>query len=117
VSNTAGSISLSNAVIPAASNCTISIGVSSAMAGSYSVALDANALTTGPAGGNSVASTPVVLDVTAPSSGSAGVSSGGGGGGGGSVDWLDAMFAVGVLLAGRRRISRQSPYRDQAPRR
>jgi hypothetical protein len=34
--------------------------------------------------------------------------------GGGAVDWLDMMFVVGVLLAGRRHVVR--PPRGRTPR-
>jgi hypothetical protein len=70
------------------------MSVKSATAGSYANAIAANALSTASAGGNS-ASASTSLTVTAPSKR-----------GGGAVDWLDMMFVVGVLLAGRRQAGR-----------
>jgi serine protease len=88
------SIALTGAVIPAKGSCTVTIPVSSATAGSYTSSIAANALTTGPVGGNTAAAT-ATLSVTTPSHG-----------GGGALDWPDLTFFAGVLLAGRRRFAR-----------
>jgi serine protease len=84
-------VSFAGAIIPANGNCSMTMSVKSATAATYTSAIAAKALSTAPAGGNS-ASASASLTVTAPSSG----------GGGGALDWLDMMFVVGVLLAGRR---------------
>ena len=68
----------------------MTMSVMSATAGTYANAIAANALSTGPTGSNSAA-TSASLTVTAPKSG-----------GGALQDWLDMMFVAGVLLAGRR---------------
>ncbi len=93
LTNTAGSLTLTGANIPADGSCTISVNVMSSSAGNYTDMIAANALSTGPAGGN-VDSASAALSVTAPA--------GGGGGGGGALDWLDMMLVIGVLLASRR---------------
>ncbi len=93
--HTTTSISLGNANIPAAGTCTITVPVQSTAAGSYTSSIAAQALSTAPAGGNG-ASTTATLTVSTPIPAA-------GSGGGGSIDWLDILFAVGVLLAGRRR--------------
>jgi hypothetical protein len=67
----------------------------STMVGTYANMIAANALSTGPAGSNT-ASASASLDVAASAA-----SSGGGSKGGGALDWLDIMFVIGVLLAGR----------------
>jgi serine protease len=87
-SSTSG-VSFAGAIIPANGNCSMTMSVKSATAATYKSAIAANSLSTAPAGGNSV-SASASLTVTAPSSG------------GGALDWLDMMFVVGVLLAGRR---------------
>jgi len=69
--------------------------VSSGTAGSYSNTNAANALATAQNTSNTAAAS-ASLTVTAPSSG------------GGALDWLDMMFVVGVLLAGRRHTGRRS---------
>ncbi len=97
LANTATSVSLVNADIPADGSCSIALSVSSPTAGTYTHTIAAAALSTGPAGGN-IASAAAKLTVTAPSKG-----------GGGDLDWLDMMFVTGVLLAGRR-------YRGRPPR-
>ena len=53
------------AIIPAKSSCVVTLTVSGAKAGSYTNSIAANALATGPAGGNTVAAT-ATLTVTAP---------------------------------------------------
>jgi len=84
------SVTLSGATLPASGSCAVMLTVSSATVGTYTNSIAANAVTSTPAGGNTASAT-ATLTVTASS-----------GGGGGSIDWLDIMFAVGVLLAGRR---------------
>jgi serine protease len=86
-----GSVALSGAIIPAAGSCTVTVPVQSAAVGSFT---DTVALTTAPAGANAAAAT-ATLSVTAPSKS-----------GGGALDWWDALFAIGVLLAGRRHVKR-----------
>jgi hypothetical protein len=95
LTHTATSVTLSNGDIPANGSCAITLPVQSAAAGSYTSTVAAQALTTGPAGANAH-SASAVLAVTAPA----------GKGGGGDLDWWDAMFVVGVLLAGRRHARR-----------
>jgi serine protease len=94
LTSTATSVTLTNAVIPAKASCVITVPLQSASAGSYTNTLAANALVTGPAGANTQAAS-AVLTVTAPAKG-----------GGGELDWWDTLFAVGVLLAGRRHVKR-----------
>jgi serine protease len=93
------SIALTGAVVPANGSCAITLSVSSATAGTYTSNIAANALTTGPAGGNTATAT-AALTVAAPSHG------------GGALDWLDLTFIAGVLLAGRRKM----PWSDRARR-
>jgi microcystin-dependent protein len=93
LTNTMSSVTLTDANIPADGNCTITLNVTSASAGTYASTVAANALSTGPAGSNT-AGASASLTVTSPSSG---------GGGGGELDMWDMMLIVGVLLAGRRR--------------
>jgi serine protease len=88
------SVTLNNANIPASGSCSMTMTVKSASAGTYTSAIAANALSTGPTGSNSAAAS-ASLTVTGPK-------------GGGAVDWLDVMFVVGVLLAGRRHVGRRS---------
>jgi hypothetical protein len=88
---------MAGANIPAKGGCSITVSVKSAAAGNYTNAITAHALSTGPAGGNS-AGASASLEVTAPSKS-----------GGGGLDWLDMMFIVGVLLAGRRQAGRRPP--------
>jgi hypothetical protein len=94
LSNTTSSVTLAAANIPANGSCTITLSVVSTSAGTYTNTIAANALTTGPAGGNAAVAA-ASLDVTAPAGG-------GGKSGGGGLDWLDMMLVGGVLLAGRR---------------
>ncbi len=65
LTNTSNSIALSGANIPPNGSCTVTVSVSSAVAGSYTNAIAANALMTGPAGGNAAAS-QAKLTVTVP---------------------------------------------------
>ena len=59
------SIALTGAIIPANGSCTVTLPVSSTVAGNYTSTIAANALTTGPAGGNT-ATVSAALTVTAP---------------------------------------------------
>ncbi|MGA2187687.1 MAG: S8 family serine peptidase [Steroidobacteraceae bacterium] len=94
LSNTASTVTLSDANIPASGSCSITLPVQAAVSGSYVNTVAAKALTTGPAGPNAAAAT-ATLNVTAP-------------GGGGLFDWWDMAFVAGVLLAGRRHVKRRS---------
>jgi hypothetical protein len=85
----ASAATMTGASLPASGSCTLTLSVESAAAGVYTNTIAANALTTTPAAGSSAAAS-AALTVTAPSKG------------GGALDWLDVMFAAGVLLAGRR---------------
>jgi serine protease len=93
-----GSVTLADANIPANGSCNISLSVKNTAAGTYVASVAANGLMTGPAGGNA-APASATLTVTAPSSG----------GGGGSMDWLDIMLVVGVLLIVRGHATRRPP--------
>jgi hypothetical protein len=108
LTTTATTVTLSHANIPANGSCTITVPVQSATPGSYTNTLEANALSTGPAGGNADAAT-ATLTVTAPTMSSGSATGSGNGGGGGALDWWDTMFVVGVLLAGRRQVKRRPP--------
>jgi hypothetical protein len=92
---------MAGANIPAGGSCTMTLSVKSATAGTYTNPIAANALSTGPAGGSagtqSASLTVTALTGVAPSKS-----------GGGDLDWLDMMFVVGVLLAGRRHVRRSS---------
>jgi hypothetical protein len=86
---------LSGANITADGNCTITLPLQSAAAGTYKASVAAQALATASAGGNTQAAT-ASLTVSAPS-----------GGGGGAFDVWDLMLAAGVALiirAPRRRL-------------
>lgn len=95
-SSTASSASLSSAIIPAKGSCTITIPVLSKTAATYTASVAAGALTTGPAGANTAAAS-ATLTVNAPSKS-----------GGGELDGWDTLFAIGVLLAGRRHVKRKT---------
>jgi serine protease len=95
LTSSASAVTLAGANIPAKSSCSMTMTVKSATAGTYANAIAANALSTGPTGGNSAA-TSASLTVTGPS------------GGRGGLDWMDMMLVVGVLLAGRRYSGRRS---------
>ena len=58
-------VTLSDAIIPANSSCTVRVTVSSTTAGTYTNSLAPNALSTGPAGGNT-ATSAAALVVTVP---------------------------------------------------
>jgi serine protease len=100
LTSTASGVTLSGAIIPVNGACTITMSVKSAAAGTYTNTIAANALMTGPAGGNTAAAADASLTVT---SGNSNVNStgGGGGGGGGALDWMELMAIAGVLLAAR----------------
>jgi serine protease len=95
VTSTSSSVTLAAANIPAVGSCTVSFGVKSAAAGTYTTTVAANGLMTGPAGGNT-APASASLTVTAVAAGAGASPSSGGGGG--SMDWMDIMLIVGVLL-------------------
>jgi serine protease len=59
------SVALTGAIIPANGSCTVTLPVSSSTGGTYTNTIPANALTTGPAGGNTATATASVT-VTAP---------------------------------------------------
>jgi hypothetical protein len=98
LTSSTSSVTMAGANIPANGSCTITLSVKSAAAGDYTNPIAANALSTGPGGGNSAGAT-ASLTVTAPSKS----------GGGGDLDWWDMMFVAGVLLAGRRQLGRRPP--------
>jgi hypothetical protein len=91
LTSSTSTVVLAGAAIPDNGSCAVTLSVKSATAGNYTNTIAAHALSTGPAGSNA-ASASASLTVTAP----------GKSGGGGAWDWLDMMFVVGVLLAGRR---------------
>jgi serine protease len=97
VTSTSSSVTLAAANIPASGNCSVSFGMKSATAGTYTAAVAANDLETGPAGGNT---TPASASLTVTAAAAAGASTSSGGGGG-SMDWMDIMLIVGVLLVVR----------------
>jgi serine protease len=92
LTNTSSNVTLGAANIPASGSCTVSFGVKSAAAGTFTTTVAANGLMTGPAGGNT-APASASLTVTAAAAGASPSS-----GGGGSMDWMDIMLIVGVLL-------------------
>jgi serine protease len=93
----ANGVTLADAIIPAASSCSVSFNVKSAAAGNYTAQVAAQALITAPAGSNTTASS-ATLNVTAASGG------GGGGGGGGALTWLDLLISASLLLLARARV-------------
>ncbi len=95
LSSTSASVTLANAIVPASGSCSITIPVQAPTAGSYTASIAANALSTGPAGGNTAAATSS-LTVNAPASG----------GGGGQISWLDLVFWASTLLLARGRLVR-----------
>jgi serine protease len=92
-----GSVTLADASIPANGSCNFSLSLKNTATGTYVASVAANALMTGPAGGNA-APASATLTVAA-----------GSGGGGGSMDWLDIMLVVGVLLIVRGHAPRRPP--------
>ena len=104
LTNTSGSVTLNNAVIPASGSCTVTLSVQSATAGTYALNIAAGDLSTGPAGSNAgSAAASLTVNANATSTAS---NTGGGHGGGGEIDWLDIMFVTGLLLACRRHVGR-----------
>jgi serine protease len=97
LTSSASAVTMAGANIPANGSCSMTLSVKSATAGTYTNSIAANALSTGPAGSSS-AGASASLTVTAPTKS-----------GGGELDWLDMMFVVGVLLAGRRYGARRPP--------
>ena len=97
LTSSASSVTLAGANIPASGNCTITLSVKSATAGTYTSTVAANALTTAPAG-NNPASASASLTVSAPAPSKSG---------GGAIDWYDLVFAAGVLIASRLRFRRR----------
>jgi hypothetical protein len=69
--------------------------VKSATAGTYTTTVATNGLMTGPAGGNTV---PASASLTVAAAAAGSTASPSSGGGGGSMDWMDIMLIVGVLL-------------------
>jgi serine protease len=96
LTSSASTVTMAGAIIPVKGTCTMTLSIKSATGGSYTNSIAASAMSTGPAGSSSGSAT-ATLTVTAPSKS-----------GGGELDWLDVMFVVGVLLAGRRRAVRRS---------
>jgi serine protease len=88
---TATGVALSHANIPADGSCSIVVPVASASAGNYATQIAVNALTTAPAGGNSVAAT-AILTVTSPPTK-----------GGGALGWYDLLVAACLIGQGARR--------------
>jgi serine protease len=86
LTSTATTVILSAANIAADGNCTITLPVQSATAGTYTASIPPQALVTAPAGGNTQTAT-ASLTVSAPSPG-----------GGGAIDGWDLMLAAGVVL-------------------
>ena len=66
VTATSNTVTLSDANIPVNGSCTVTVSVSSTTAGAYANTIAANALMTGPAGGNAAAAPSSTLTVTAP---------------------------------------------------
>jgi len=66
VTATSNTVTLSDANIPVNGSCTVTVSVSSTTAGSYTNTIAANALMTGPAGGNAAPAPSSTLMVTAP---------------------------------------------------
>jgi hypothetical protein len=100
LTNSTSAVTIADANIPANGSCSVTVNVMSATAGSFTNSIAANALSTGPAGGNSVSAAAATLTVTAPAPSKSG---------GGALDWLDMMFVAGVLLAVRRPAGRRPP--------
>jgi hypothetical protein len=96
---------LSGANIAADANCTITLALQGAAAGTYTASIAAQALDTAPAGA-STESAAASLTVIAPS-----------GGGGGAIDVWDLMLAAGVVLIVRAPATRRFRSRPKARRR
>jgi serine protease len=115
LSSTSGSVTLSDANIPANGSCNMTLSVQSTTVSSYTASIPANALVTGPAGSNA-APASAILTVTAASSSPTGVASSGGGGGGGGLDWMDILLIAGVLLIARGHAAKRMPREAQVRR-
>jgi serine protease len=105
---TATAVSLSGANLPADGNCTVTLALQAAAAGTYTASIAAQALDTAPAGANTEPAA-ASFTVSAPS-----------GGGGGAVDAWDLMLAAGIVLivrAPRARRFRGSAGTKPRPRR
>jgi serine protease len=115
ISSTSSSVTLSGANIPANGSCDVSFSVTTGTDGAYVASIPANALMTGPAGGNA-APASATLTVTAAASGPTGVAPGsGGGGGGGALDWTDILLIAGVLLIARGHAAKRMGRAAAAP--
>ncbi|HWX37108.1 MAG TPA: S8 family serine peptidase, partial [Steroidobacteraceae bacterium] len=99
LTSSSSAVTMADANIPAKGSCSMTMSVMSTMAGSYTNAIAANALSTAPAGNNAAGAAAASLTVTVPPSKS----------GGGALDWLDMMFVAGVLLVARRPAGRKPP--------
>ena len=106
LSATSTAVTLSGANIPADGNCTVTLAVEAAAAGTYTTPIAAQALDTAPAGRNAQ-SAAAALTVSAPSSG----------GGGGAFDFWDILLAVGVVLIIRGPAARKLRGSGDRPRR
>jgi serine protease len=95
LSASAGSVQLTDAIIPAHGSCTISLPVQASGAGTYTVTASAGVLITGPAGANA-AGRGASLTVTAPSSG-----------GGGQIEWPDLLLGASAVILVRGRVGRR----------
>lgn len=116
LSSGTSSVTLAGANIAVKGSCSIAIGVKSATPGTYTSSIAANALTTGPAGGNVA---PATADLTVNAASTASTSAAGGGGGG-ALDWLDIMLVAGIFLVIRghaARVSRHQPVKSRARKR
>jgi serine protease len=115
LSSTSSSVTLSGANIPANGSCDVSFGVTSATDGVYTASIPANALMTGPAGGNAGPAS-ATLTVTPAAGGLTGAAPGGGGGGGG-LDWTDILLIAGVLLIARGHAAKRTVRAGAGPAR
>jgi serine protease len=118
ISSTSSSVTLSGANVPANGSCDVSFGVTTGTDGAYVASIPANALMTGPAGGNA-APASATLTVTPAASGPTGAApgGGGGGGGGGALDWTDILLIAGVLLVARGHAAKRMARTGAAPAR
>jgi serine protease len=105
LTSAATSVALSGASIAADGNCTITLPLESAAAGTYTASIAARALDTATAGGNAQ-SAAASLTVSAPS-----------GGGGGAIDGWDLLLAAGIILIIRAPAARKLRGSGRAPRR
>jgi serine protease len=105
LTTTSTAVSLSGADIAAAGDCSITLPLQAASAGTYKASIGAQALATAPAGGNEKGAT-ASLTVSAPAAG----------GGGGAVDIWDLMLAAGIVLIIRAPAGRKLRGKEPAPR-